>query len=155
MKKLGIVLVLVFLLCGCGKNYKNVKSLKCTVHRSNVEDGYEVDATYEATAENGYAKTLKTKEVVTSTNAEKLDEFEENFHTTYDHMIEAYGGYTYNVTREENKVIADLTLDYSQTNLNKMVEDLPALEDYIEDGKMTISGLKKMYESTDGTCETK
>ncbi len=153
MKKLLIVLGMVFLLSGCGE--KEIKSLHCTIHSKNVIDGYEVNSTYDAVGEKGYAKTVTTKEETVSDSAETLDLFEETIKTTYKNMNDTYGGYTYTVNRESNKVVADVTIDYSKMNLNKMLEDQPVLDKYIKDGKMLMSGLQKMYEDLGATCESK
>ncbi len=153
MKKLLIVLGMVFFLSGCGS--KELKSLHCTVHSKNVIDGYEVNSTYDANGEKGYAKTVTSKEEAISESQETLDMFEETIKETYTNMNGNYGGYTFTVTRESNKVIADVTIDYSKMDLKKMLEDQPGLDKYIKDGKMKMSGLKAMYEDLGATCETK
>ena len=65
----------------------------------------------------------------------------------------AYGGYTYEVTREDGKVVSNVTIDYDKMNLEQYATDQPSLAQYIEDGKFLVDGIIEIYETAGATCE--
>ena len=65
----------------------------------------------------------------------------------------AYGGYTYEVTREDGKVVSNVTIDYDKMNLEQYATDQPSLAQYIEDGKFLVDGIIEIYKTAGATCE--
>lgn len=154
MKK-GVKILSVFLvsilLMGCeGKEV--VK--KCTLSVNNSSNGYSVNSTYEIHAKGDVVTSVKTKEVVTSDTESILSYFETNLNDTYKKANDTYGGYTYNIKKESNKVTSDVTINYEKMDLKKYVSDNSAMKSYVnKDNKITLKGAKKVYETLGATCE--
>lgn len=152
MKKfLFIIPVLVVsLLVGCGNKGGTIE---CTLSSKDVVNGYELNSTYKIKYTNDYVNSVETVEVVSSDNSEVLDYFKKNLEDTYKKTNENYGGYDYNVTKDQNKVTANVTIDYSKMNLDQFIKDQPALKSYTKDGKLLVDGVKSLYEAMGATCK--
>ena len=142
---LGGIAVLLFAV-GCSRE----QTLSCTLHTNDVINGYELNSTYEVKATGGAAKVTKTTEEVTSDSEEILDYFETTLNTSYESADKAYGGYTYSINRNGNKITATVTIDYDKMNIGQFINDQPSMKSY-----KTIEGLKSIYESMGATCELK
>lgn len=155
MKKIAmgfLMLISVFLVSGCTKSESKV--LNCTLHNNDVVNNYELNSEYEVTYKDNVVSKVKSTETVTSDDSEVLDYFEEYLDTTYSAMNENYGGYVYTVDRESDKVIANTTIDYSVLDLDQLADDQPTLKDALNsDGKITLDGIKDLYDSLGITCE--
>lgn len=161
MKK-GLLLVsLLILLTGCGEETTNdvyndipeQKTMHCEVSTRDVVNGYETASDYTIYYTDDYVDKVETVETVTSESEEFLDTMEEYVNTTYEATNSAYGGYTYEVTREDGKVVSNVTIDYDKMNLEQYATDQPSLAQYIEDGKFLVDGIIEIYETAGATCE--
>lgn len=151
MKKLILLVpALLLSLTGCATQ---TGTINCTLSSKDVVNGYELDSVYKINYTGDYVDSVETVEVVTSDSDSILDTFETTLNDSYSATSEAYGGYTYEVTREEKKVTSDVTIDYSEMDIKEFVEDQPTLNSYVEDGKFLVEGIKALYESMGATCE--
>ena len=151
--KIFLVLLLSIVLVGCGaKNEKVVK--KCTLSMDQTANGYKLDSTYTIYATDDSVTSVETEEIVTSDNESIRQYFETTLNETYKTANETYGGYTYNVKNENNKVTSTVTIDYNKMNLNQFVKDNAAMKNYVnKKNKLTLDGVKKIYEDLGATCE--
>ena len=142
---------MLFLLTGCGEVEQQVKH--CEMSTKDVVSGYELQSDYTIYYTGDYVDKVETVETVTSDSSEILDYMEEYLSTTYDSMNNAYGGYVYDVTKEDNKIVSKVEINYNKMDLEQFVTDQPALKNYVKDGKMLLDGVVSIYESNGSTCE--
>lgn len=149
--KLIFVLLLVISLAGCkGKE----KVVKCTSSSNQSASGYNITSNYDIYYSGEEVNKIITTETVESKNNTILAYFEKQLKNQYKQNNDNYGGYTYEVTNKDGKVVAAVTIDYSKMNLNKFIKDNPAMKSFInKSNKVTLKGVKSMYKSMGATCE--
>lgn len=151
MKKFFVFLpILLLSLVGCDEKSG---TLVCTLSSNDVINGYKLDSIYKINYFGKTVKSVETIETVISDSSETIDYFETTLNDTYKKMNDSYGGYVYNVTKEDGKVVSNVTIDYSKVNIEQLVKDQPLLKSYVDDNKLLLGGLKSMYESMGATCE--
>ena len=152
MKKLILLVpALLFILTGCGT--VETGTINCTLSSKDVVNGYELESEYKINYTGDYVETVDTIETVTSEDQSVLDYFEKTIKDTYDATSKAYGGYTYDVTNENGKVVSNVTIDYNKMNLEQFIADQPTMKSYVENDKFLVEGIKALYESMGATCE--
>lgn len=151
--KLISVLLIVTVLCGCGIKSEE-KVIKCEASQKNLANGYEIKSEYNIYAKGDVVKSVKTKEIVTSDQESILSYFQTTLNTTYEQYNNEYSGYKYEITKDGNKVTADVEIDYSKMDLKKFSDDNTSLKSFMNDNnELTVDGLKSMYKSLGATCE--
>lgn len=161
MKKGLFLLSLLFLLTGCGEETKEdviqevpkQATVHCELSSRDVINGYETTAEYTIYYTGDYVDKVDTVETIISDSTEILDTMEAYINTTYDSMNNAYGEYTYEVKKEDGKVISNVEIDYTEMDLDQYVTDQPLMANYVKDGKFLLDGIVEIYEDTGATCE--
>lgn len=161
MKKGLFLLSLLFLLTGCGEETKEdviqevpkQATVHCELSSRDVINDYETTAEYTIYYTGDYVDKVDTVETIISDSTEILDTMEAYINTTYDSMNNAYGGYTYEVKKEDGKVISNVEIDYTEMDLDSYVTDQPLMANYVKDGKFLLDGIVEIYEATGATCE--
>ena len=133
--KILFISLFVILISGCGKSNKEVVST-CTLSSDQYSNGYTLSSNYEIHSKDGLVNSVTTKETVESDNEQVRSYFKKTLEDSYNTANESYGGYTYNVTEDGNKVISDVTIDYSKMNLDKFVNDNSQMKSYIKNNKI-------------------
>ena len=172
-KLLIILFALVLIVTGCNKkeedttktgsdtntttedktNTSNTKILTCTADKTD-ELGSTIEAVYKVTYKDEYVDLIETEEKVTSDNSQVLDYYKETIESIYlpykdlDH-------YDYNVIKKGNQVISTTKIDYSSIDTDKMIEINSAMKSLIKGGKIKVSDVKSLYESSQvgATCK--
>lgn len=153
LKLLSILLVVV-MLCGCESAAPKEKIVKCSIDKVDTANGYELKSSYVVYAKGDVVNKVKTTEIATSDADSILGYFETALNSTYEKYSNQYGGYSYKVTKEGNKVIADVTIDYTKMDLDKFTKDNPSIKAAMtNDNKLTLEGVKSMYKALGATCE--
>jgi len=152
MKKVLLIIAVLFLVAGCGAKEK---TLTCELSSNDVVNGYSVISTYKVYYTGKEVDKVSTIEEVTSDLETVLDYFEELTDDTYSKMNENYGGYTYDIDRDTNKVTTTVDIDYNKLDMDAFVKDQPTLEPFVtKNGKLKIEGLKQTYESMGAKCNS-
>ena len=121
--KILFISLFVILISGCGNEKTNVNTNKdtaketintCTLSSDQSSNGYTLSSNYEIHSKDGLVNSVTTKETVESDNEQVRSYFKKTLEDSYNTANESYGGYTYNVTEDGNKVISDVTIDYSK-----------------------------------------
>lgn len=150
--KILFISLFVFLLAGCD-NGKEIVT-KCELTSNQAASGYSLDSTYEIYSTSGVVNKVVTKEVVTSDQEDVLTYFETYLNESYKTASDTYGGYTYKVTKSDDKVSSDVTIDYNKMDLDKFVSDNSSMKAYVDkNNKITLEGVTKIYETLGATCE--
>ena len=145
------VAMMSLVLTGCGS--KEQKTMTCTVETKDPSNKYVVTGTYKIYYTGDLVDKVTTEEVVSSDDTTVRSTFEETLKSTYEDLNSSYGGYTYTVTNKDNKVTADVTIDYDKMDLSKFVSDNPTMKSFVKNDKLLLSGLKTTYEATGATCK--
>lgn len=172
-----ILFILIFLISGCSKetdkksnNAKkddstdtNLKSsnnhldtsgsgsLKCT-RVASASSGVDVSLNYELQYENGIVLLLHSVEKITSSSSKNLDEYE----TAYKKIAQNYDGLEYydtNVTRTENTVVNDTTINYEKLDMDSLLAIEGEEDNVVEDGKVKLATWLAFAEKFGTVCE--
>ena len=152
MKKLVLLMMPMLLLCltGCSEETGQVV---CTLSSKDAINEYELVSEYKINYKGDFVESVETTETVTSESEDILNTFESTLNETYKKMNDVYGGYTYEVTKEKGKVVSNVEIDYNTMDVEQLVKDQPTFKSYVEDNKLSVEGLKTIYESTGATCQ--
>ena len=151
MKKFLILFICLFIVSGCDKQ----EVVNCSLSSKDVITGYELQTNYKVNYKGKYVLNVVSEETVISDSEDVLDYFEEQINASYNALNEAYGGYDFNIIREDDKITSKAILDYSKMNIEQYVIDIPTAKEYTEDNKMLKEGLVSLYESLGATCDNK
>ena len=137
-------------LTGCGQE----KTIACKRFSDQSISGYEINTEYNISYDGDIVNKVEITEVVESKNKTILSDFEEKNKEQYKENNIKYRGYSYKITNENNKLVSKITIDYSKVDLDTFIKDNPAMKKFVnKDNKLTIDGVKAMYESTGATCK--
>lgn len=149
--KIAFAFMLVVLLTGC---FGKEKVAKCTLTSDQSSSGYKIKSEYNMYYSGDIVNKVVTTETVESKNNTILAYFEKQLKTQYKSNNDNYGGYKYEITNKDGKVVSKVTIDYSKMNMTKFVKDNPAMKSYVnKSNKLTVKGVKSMYQSLGATCE--
>lgn len=152
--KLFIVFIGIIFISGCSVNLPNKKISICTLENDQSKSGYKVSSTYKIYSKNDIVTKVNTEEILTSKNTTIIKYFEDLINKQYKELNNTYGGYTYNIKKDNDKIISTVNIDYSKMNLEKFINDNSAMKAYInKDKKMTLKGIQTMYESLGAKCK--
>ena len=151
--KFLVIFSLVIILAGCTSKTEE-KVVKCTLNQNNAAYGYELSSEYNIYTDGKIVNKVETTEVVTSDNQEILDYLENYNNKLYTNMNDAYGGYEFSSTNENNMLTAVTKIDYKKLDSKKLAEDQPSMKNYMNDDYvLTLDGIKLIYEQMGATCE--
>ena len=150
MKKTLLLSIFVFaiFMVGCGKDSDSV--MKCNIN-TNLGT-YTLNSDYEVHHDGKYVKSITTTETVSSTDSSIIDQMATYMDSMYQELSDTYGGYKYNVTKNNGKVVSNVTVDYTKINLKKLVEDDESAKLFVEDDKVTLEGIKETYKNLGVEC---
>lgn len=154
MKKIsyfGLLTIVSFgFLTGCGQE----NTITCKSFSDQSISGYEINTEYNISYDGDIVNKVEITEVVESKNKTILSYFEEKNKEQYKENNIKYRGYSYKITNENNKLVSKITIDYSKVDLDTFIKDNPAMKNFVnKDNKLTIDGVKAMYESIGATCK--
>lgn len=154
LKKIFVVLgcsTLALTLVGCGAKEK---TFTCTLYKKDVINNYELTSTYKVYATGDVVDKVETTEFVKSDNALMIDYFEETLEKSYKSMNEAYGGYDNKITKEELELTSITTIDYSNMDIAQLIKDDSSMKSIVNNNnKITVEGIKSLYEQLGAECE--
>ena len=160
-KKLLLIplLVLLVFVTGCDNNttteeesVKTMKHVVCT--RQGEDTNLTASMKYDIYTSDGYIKILKSQEEVTSNSQEVLDEYENAYRKIFK-VYDSVEHYNTKVTREDNKVIANIDIDYRKVDMDKIVqiENITDEDNLVIHGKIKLSNWKKYMKKVGVTCD--
>lgn len=127
--------------------------LVCTTDYDYTELKYVIGSKYVVFADDDKKVTkVISEEIIQSNDEDKLNEFEEYLNTNHNAATQ-YDGYSYKVDRKDNKVISDVTIDYSKFNFKQFAEDNKDSNAMTE--APTLDSIESEYVSLGATCKRK
>lgn len=171
MKKTFLFISLLLIITGCNdsnKSKNNEKSLlddivledkdaayECSMYNKNNKD-YDIAGKYAIFLDDkDNVIMVNSTEVVESKKNEILNQFENYYNSSYD-KIANYGGYTYDIYQENNRVIANVIIDYNTFNMESYATEHEEIVPYInEEHHLTKDKLIEKYNSQNIKCEKK
>ena len=143
----GLVLLVVII------NVFNTSTMVCKSISDQSKSGYTIETRYIIESRGKIVKKIKITEIIKSKDEKKLKDFEKQFEKQYSYNKKTYGGYDYKVTNKNGKVTTNIKIDYRHFDMKKFAKDNGAMKEFIVDDKLTLSGAKKLYESTGARCK--
>ena len=168
MKKIltTIMVTSLIVLTGCNETNKEEleteisKSIKidetgaklvCTTDYDYTDLNYVLGSKYVVYAdENNKITKIISKEVISSYDTDKLDEFETYLNQNHSTAVQ-YNGYDYNIDRETNKVTSTVEINYNEFDIDKFYEDSGEKEK----PNLTLDEVEKKYVSLGAECKRK
>ena len=162
--KLLFIIISLLLVTGCGtdadknsvQDKYDVSSLNhstCTRDAYTDDSNTTVEINYDLYSDDdGYLIILESKEEITSTNTDLLDQYEE----AYTNIYKVYDGIDYydnEVLRTSNKVTSTTTINYGKIDMDKIMK-IEGEEDNVkvENGKIKLSDWKSFAKTYGTTC---
>ena len=152
MKKCLILLFAVLLFAGCNESKKE-ETTKCSISSKDVVNNYELNSEYVIYYTGDTVNRVHTVEKVKSDSDSIIDTFKTTIENMYKSMNDSYGGYEYSTKVNGNELVSTTDIDYNKMNVEQYVKDQPTLKSYFKDGKITLEGVKKIYNALGATCE--
>lgn len=168
MKKLYLSILAVSLLVITGCEEKKEKKLDKNISENIKIDGeeeadlvctsdydysdldYVIGSKYIVFGDSKKVTKVSSVEIITSNDKKRLDSFEDYYNQNHD-IAAKYNGYTSDVSREKDRVISKVNIDYNEFDLKKFYEE----NETNNKETLTIDSIKKKYESLGATCKKK
>ena len=147
MKKV-IILVILILLTGCGKD----KYTTCTIDFNNTTLNYSMSAEYKIYSKKGFVTKIIKNEEYSSKDKETINYLKELKEIEYSNLSDIYGGYTYNIKDAKDKVEVDAKVILKEVDIKKMVKLEYLDKYYVNKGKLSLGGIKEFYISKGANC---
>lgn len=149
MKKLGLIILVLFLMTGCGKK----KYIECSININNYVDNYTLTGTYKIYYKKGYVNSIEKHDTY-STRSEEVKSYLNDYNDLYySDLKDNYGGVTYSIKETKNEINIDVEIDTKQIDVNKLIKDNVIEQDYVKLNKITTGGIKKYYQSKGAICK--
>lgn len=165
-RKINLFLILsisIFLITGCSADENKIESSgekvntgimqhKHCTREATAGDGIEVELSYDLYYTGEDLNILHSIEKVTTEKSADLDTYEE----AYKKIQANYDGLKYydaKVERAENSVTSDITINYDQINIKKLLEIEGEEDNIIENGKAKVDAWLTLAKKFGTTCE--
>ncbi len=163
--KLLLSLFIICLLTGCGESKKkqldtnlsqSIKieneseaALICTMDYDYSDLNYVLGSKYVVFGKDNKIEKIESKEIISSYEKEKLDQFEDYYNKNHN-AASNYNGYEYDLKRTDDSITSTVIIDYKEFDLNKFLSDND-IKDSEKD--YTIDGVEKKYISLGAECK--
>lgn len=149
MKVLKVLsILLVFLLVGCSKE----KNFVCTINVDNKLQNYNITGSYKIYYKDNFVIRIEKKEKYLSNDESMLKFFEESKDLEYSNLSDRYSGVVYDIKSKNNLITIDATIDLKKFNISQMKKDGNIDKDYVVSNKLTVNGIKHIYEEKGAIC---
>ena len=143
-----LVLLVVTVLSGCSSK---LDTAECSFE--SKQSDYKIESKYKIYYKKNIVKKVDIDEVISSSSKDKLEEFSNSFKSQYESNNSMYGGYTYNIKINKDKLKLSVSIDYTSFNMKKFIDNNAAMKEYVDkDNKLTLDGAIKMYEASGSKC---
>lgn len=152
MIKISLIVLVSFLITGCGSGtVASADGVKNCSRTGEVDNGSS-KMNYEVYYEGDYVTVIHSMEEIISDDSSVLDTYEE----AYKNIFKQYENLEYydnTITRSDNTVISDTTINYAKIDIDKLLEIEGEEDNVIEDGKVKLSTWLTFAKKFGVTCE--
>ena len=132
----------------------NISVTKCSSSTNQSASGYKLSSNYDIYSKDNIVSKVELKQVIETTSTETLNKFKTDLENQYSSNKSVYGGYTYSITESGNTLNVNVTIDYSELDMDKFVSNNVAMKQFLNDkNEFTLDGAKEMYSLSGATCE--
>ena len=130
------------------------KTMSCVIKQNSTDPEFDLESNMKIFYTGDTVDKVETKEVVVSSSDEIIAYFKSTLDLAYGEAGKKYGGYTTDIDVDGDTLTSIVVIDYSKMDLVKFAADQPMLKNYLNSSntKLTVSGLKKLYEGSGATC---
>ena len=129
------------------------KSINCNIGLENESLNYTLNGDYKVYYKKSYVTKIEKTEVFKSNDNKTLDYLYESKRVELESLNDKYGGYSYDISVDKKAVFVNTTIVLKNVSINKMVKDKYIDEDYINNNRVTLGGLRLFYDSKSIVCE--
>lgn len=152
MKKLFVLLFLLVLTVGCSSDKSDeVKSFECS-RKATVSSNVKTDLQYKVFYKNDYVTKVESVEKIISDDEDTLDTYKSTVEAFYEPYTKIKY-YDVDVSIKGDTLTSKATIDYEKIDTDKLIEIDSANGSIINDGKVKVSDIKKMYAQVGAKCE--
>lgn len=145
-----LVVAMMVAVTGCGKG-DSTKILTCTLDQE-VQTGTNISSTYKVTYKGDYVNLVETTEKITSDNSEYLQLVKKITEQTYA-QFDDVKHYDYKVEVKDDTLTSTTKINYEKMNTDDLIEVNPDIESILDDGKLKLADIKKVYEQLGAECK--
>ena len=142
-------LVLVLFLVGCSRE----KYIVCKVDIKNDIQNYSNVGTYKIYYKKSFVTKIEKQEKYISKDKDVIDYFRNYKELEYYDLNDKYGGISYNLKDIKDGIEISSNFDFKTINVKYMAREGKIDRDFVISGKLTLSGIKSIYESRGATCK--
>ena len=147
--KVCFLIVLCILLSGCGKN----NYFYCKINVENNLEGYKLKGTYKITFKGNFVTYIEKKETYTSDDTDIISYFRQAKDLEYSNLLNNYGGVEYKVTNSERITQIEAKINVDKMDIKQLSKDGLIDKDYVTSNKISINGIKHIYEAKGAVCD--
>ena len=149
--KIFVVIIICFLVVGCG-NKTVIKT--CSINSDQSANGYKSSTKYKIYSNDNVVYKVEQSEVIESDKKEILDFYKKEYNSIYKKYNKTYGGYTYSVDIDKNKLKLSVITLYKNFDMDKYLKGNKDIKKYVnKDNYFTLDGIIKMYENIGCSCK--
>lgn len=150
MKKIFVCLICLLLITGCNKK-EETKAFNCKFNEEN--ETYKKEAIYNVQYRNDYVTAVIVYENIASDDKIFLNDYYEKSKEKYKQLNSLYGNHLYNIGKSNTNVTIEVGIDYSNIDINLLLQNDETLKNHINNNKLTVSGIRDYYSSIGFVCE--
>lgn len=150
-----LVLFLLIFISGCKKESKEELFKICNIKSKSNENAYRIQSEYKIYGKDKLVTKIEKEEIVISEDEEMLKYFEEYLGVSYSNLNEKYGGYDNKITKDNDKIISNTTINFDSINIKDYIKDNESMKNYVDkDYNLTEEQIVSFYEEKlDAKCK--
>ena len=140
--------------CACGNTFEVMsnKETKIECSKKTLTDEYTLTSKYKVYYKNKEVYKILIEEEIEASTSTKLDEITKNIDETYKNYQKEIGSYEYTITKNKNKAITKIIMDYNKMDMEAYIKYNPEAK-LNNNKRYNIDDLKEMYEERGIICK--
>ena len=128
------------------------KETKIECSKKSLTDEYTLTSKYKVYYKNKEVYKILIEEAFEASTSTKLDEITKNIDETYKNYQKEIGSYEYTITKNKNKAITKIIMDYNKMDMEAYIKYNPEAK-LNNNKRYNIDDLKEMYEERGIICK--
>ena len=148
MKKMLLIITILLFICGCKE-----RSINCKIDVDNKDLNYKLSGEYKIYYKKSFVTKIEKKEKYISDDRDVIKYLSESKDIELNSLNDNYGGYDFKIESKTKKLTINTFIDISKTDISKMIKNKYLSKYYVNNDRLTLGGIKLLYESRGATCE--